>query len=327
MPVCLPAPLFFFRASNSTQNQRQKQQHQYISPANTHKALLIALPIQKSHNMKPNRCLFSPLLTRPTHPPDPAPEPNPKQNKNTHTQRNPSSQNTNSYFPFYPRPPLTPQQKANQYAPRRSNLILHSSLDNNQYPFLPFLSFPFRFLFSSLFFPLSPPPPPLLASLLLNQKREKKEKKFKQKTQRTATRCRTPVGYSKKPISQINLLLLLRLLNTSRAIPRSQAGNGVDNSSSKSNDSTREEERERRERKKTQRERNRTWLLLLLQIRPADVSYPNYTSFRYRPKTPGARGGPGPARRGAGPRSLPGVCQWERVPCARCATRRRRPTG
>jgi hypothetical protein len=88
----------------------------------------------------------------------------------------------------------------------------------------------------------------LLASLLPNQKPEKNEKKFKQKTQRSATRRRTPVAYSEKPISQTKLLLLLRLLNTSRAIPQSQAGNGVDNSSSKSNDSTREEERERRER-------------------------------------------------------------------------------
>jgi hypothetical protein len=93
----------------------------------------------------------------------------------------------------------------------------------------------------------------LLASLLPNQKPEKNEKKkFKQKTQQTATRCRTPVAYSKKPISQTNLLLLLRLLNTSRAIPRSQAGNGLNNSnsSSRSNDSTREEERERGEREK-----------------------------------------------------------------------------
>jgi hypothetical protein len=90
----------------------------------------------------------------------------------------------------------------------------------------------------------------LLASLLPNQKPEINEKKFKQKTQQTATRCRTPLAYSQKPISQTNLLLLLRLLNTARAIPRSQAGNGVDNSSSISNDSTREEERERRERER-----------------------------------------------------------------------------
>jgi hypothetical protein len=90
----------------------------------------------------------------------------------------------------------------------------------------------------------------LLASLLPNQKPEKNEKKFKQKTQQTATRCCSPVAYRKKAISQTNLLLLLRLLNTSRAIPRSQAGNGVDNYSSTSNDSTSEEERERREREK-----------------------------------------------------------------------------
>lgn len=188
MPVCLPAPLFSFRASNSTHNQRQKQQHQYISPANTHKALLIALPIQKSHNMKPNRCLFSPLQTKPTHPPthriqhQNQTQSKPKhKHTHTHTQRNPSSQNTYSYFPFYPRPALTPQQKGNEYAPRRSNLILHSSLNNNQSPFLPFLSFPFRFLFSSLL--SSSLSPHLLLLCLLPSSPTKNQKKMKKKIQ------------------------------------------------------------------------------------------------------------------------------------------------
>lgn len=90
-----------------------------------------------------------------------------KTKTHTHTDRGTRAPK-HSYFPFYPRPPLTPQQKASQYAPRRSNLILHSSLNDNQSPFLPFLSFPFRFFFSSLLFPLStsssfacfPPPQP-----------------------------------------------------------------------------------------------------------------------------------------------------------------------
>lgn len=97
----------------------------------------------------------------------------------THTQRNPSSQNTYSYFPFYPRPALTPQQKGNEYAPRRSNLILHSSLNNNQSPFLPFLSFPFRFLFSSLL--SSSLSPHLLLLCLLPSSPTKNQKKMKKK--------------------------------------------------------------------------------------------------------------------------------------------------
>ncbi len=174
MPVCLPAPLFFFQASNSTHNQRQKQQHQYISPANTHKALLIALPIQKSHNMKPNRCLFSPLQTKLTHPPTGSstrtkPKAKPKHtHTHTHTQE-PELPKHTLLLPLLPPPSPYPSTESKPIRAKtiQPHLTLFSQRQSIPIPTFSFLSISLFLLFSPLpsiptssSFACFPPPQP-----------------------------------------------------------------------------------------------------------------------------------------------------------------------
>jgi hypothetical protein len=115
--------------------------------------------------MKPNRCLFSPLQTKPTHPPDPAPESNPKQTQKTHTH---THTHTHTEEPELPKhtlllpllPPPSPYASTESKPIRAKTIQPHVTLFSQQQsipiPTFSFLSISLSLLFSSL--PFSPLP-------------------------------------------------------------------------------------------------------------------------------------------------------------------------
>lgn len=142
--------------------------------------------------MKPNRCLFSPLQTKPTHPPDPAPESNPKQNqkKHTHTHRGTRAPKTHTLTsPSTPALPLRLNRKqtnTRQDDPTSCYTLLSTTINPHSYLFFPFhlafSSLPFSSLLSSS---LSPH---LLLLCLLPSSPTKNQKEMKKNSNKIHSR-------------------------------------------------------------------------------------------------------------------------------------------